>query len=230
MTTGAGHDPASGTADPENQTLPPITVATTPAIARYGERAVLIDVAPGTAAGVAAHLRATLGARALDIVPTSHCVLVGFAEVVDLDDVARALTARPSSSATPPAGEPVVIPVDYRGEDLDEVARASDMSPEAVVAVHSGADYQVEFFGFAPGFAYLSGLPRALHLPRRPEPRTSVPAGSVAIAAGYAAVYPRSSPGGWHLLGHTELTLFDASRADRPSLLQPGDVVRFAPR
>lgn len=204
-------------------------VPATAAITRYGERSVLIDVVPGTGAEVARHLRTTLGSRVLDVVPVSHCVLVTFAEAVIMDEVVRALIARPRPTAAA-STKPLVIPVHYRGEDLDAVALAAGMSPEAVVAAHSGAVYRVEFFGFAPGFAYLSGLPAALHLPRLPEPRTAVPAGSVAIASGYSAVYPRSTPGGWHLLGFTEVGLFDESQADRPSLLQPGDHVRFEPR
>ena len=207
----------------------PSAPTTTLAIARYGERALLIDVAPGTSAEVAAHLRTTLGQRASDVVPTSHCVLVCFDQPLTPEDVARALTTRAAPPDPNSATAPLVIPVRYQGEDLDEVAHACGMSRDAVVNAHCRAEYRVEFFGFAPGFAYLSGLPSALHLPRRSEPRTSVPAGSVAIASGYASVYPRSSPGGWHLLGITDIALFDLSRTDSPSLLQPGDRVRFKP-
>ena len=120
----------------------------------------------------------------------------------------------------------VTIPVVYDGDDLDEVAAAADMSVDEVVAAHVGATYEVAFCGFAPGFGYLIGLPAQLHLPRRVTPRTRVPAGSIAIAAEYSAVYPRESPGGWHLLGSTPQSLFDVDR-DPPSLLQPGTIVRF---
>jgi len=95
-----------------------------------------------------------------------------------------------------------------------------------VISLHSGADYRVAFCGFAPGFAYLIGLPKTLHTARRESPRAQVPAGSVAIAAGYSAVYPRESPGGWHLLGTTTATMWDSTR-DVPALLQPGQRVRF---
>ena len=93
---------------------------------------------------------------------------------------------------------------------------------------HSDATYRAAFCGFAPGFAYLTGLDPALQLPRRATPRTRVPAGSVAIAAGYSAVYPTTSPGGWHLVGHTDAVLFDADR-DPPALIAPGTTVHFVP-
>jgi KipI family sensor histidine kinase inhibitor len=122
----------------------------------------------------------------------------------------------------------LVIPVRYDGPDLAAVAGAAGLSAGQVVALHSGAVYEVAFCGFAPGFGYLTGLPEPLHMPRRATPRTTVPAGSVAIAAGYAAVYPGASPGGWHLLGATDLILFDPVR-DPPALLAPGTRVRFDP-
>ncbi len=100
------------------------------------------------------------------------------------------------------------------------------MSRQEVVERHTAPTYRCAFCGFAPGFAYLTGLDPALHLPRRPTPRTRVPAGSVAIAAEYAAVYPSASPGGWHLIGHTDATMWDATR-DEPALVRPGTLVRF---
>jgi KipI family sensor histidine kinase inhibitor len=123
-------------------------------------------------------------------------------------------------------GDEVVIPVRYDGADLAAVAAATGLTVGEVVAAHCGATYRVAFCGFAPGFGYLTGLPERLHVPRRSTPRTRVPAGAVAIAAGYAAVYPRPSPGGWHLLGSTDLVLFDPDRQP-PALLAPGNVVRF---
>jgi len=123
-------------------------------------------------------------------------------------------------------GRTVTIPVVYDGDDLADVARRCGMSVDAVVAAHTSTEFRAAFCGFAPGFAYLVGLPAALHLPRRDSPRTAVPAGSVAIAAEYSAVYPRSSPGGWHLLGRTECAMFDVAR-DSPAIVVPGDTVRF---
>lgn len=125
-----------------------------------------------------------------------------------------------------PIGTTIEIPVRYDGADLDDVAHACGMSIDQVIHLHSNTEYVVEFCGFAPGFAYLRGLPPQLHLPRRASPRTQVPAGSVAIAAHYSAVYPNDSPGGWHLVGTTSLRVWDANQ-NPPALLQPGTAVRF---
>ncbi len=129
------------------------------------------------------------------------------------------------------SGEPatVEIPVEYGGDagpDLGAVARACGMPESDVVASHRSGDYVVWFLGFVPGFAYLRGLDLRLVVPRRPEPRTVVPAGSVAIAGEYSAVYPSATPGGWHLIGRTAFAPFDARRTP-PALLAPGDRVRF---
>lgn len=119
-----------------------------------------------------------------------------------------------------------VIDVSYDGEDLADVARAAGLSADDVVELHSGAEYRVALCGFTPGFAYLSGLPMELHLPRRSTPRESVPAGALAIAGEWTGVYPRRSPGGWHLLGTTATPMWDLER-DPPALLSPGDRVTF---
>ncbi len=123
------------------------------------------------------------------------------------------------------------IPVCYAPElapDLAEVARLCAMSVEAVVECQASALYYVYMLGFLPGFAYLGDLPKPLHLPRRKDPRTRVPAGSLAIATSLAAVYPFESPGGWHIIGRTPVRFFDPAAAE-PSLLAPGDEVRFEP-
>jgi KipI family sensor histidine kinase inhibitor len=117
----------------------------------------------------------------------------------------------------------------YDGEDLPEVAATLGMSRNEVVSVHSAAQYVVAFCGFMPGFSYLTGLDARLILPRRDTPRTRVPAGSVAIAAEFSAVYPRESPGGWHLLGRTDAAMWVDDR-DPPALLPPGTRVKFRPR
>ena len=123
--------------------------------------------------------------------------------------------------------EPVrehVLRVRYDGADLDEVACATKLSRDEVIAIHSGATYTVDTIGFAPGFGYLAGLDSRLELPRRATPRPRVPAGSVAIAGRQSAVYPFDSPGGWHLLGSVVgVTMFGANGA----LLALGDRVRF---
>lgn len=123
-------------------------------------------------------------------------------------------------------GPLVTIPVRYDGADLSAVADATGLTIDEVVARHVAVEYLVYMMGFAPGFAYLGDLDPALRLPRREAPRTRVPRGSVAIAGSQTAVYPHETPGGWHLIGSTELPLFDAER-NPPSTLRAGDRVRF---
>lgn len=123
-------------------------------------------------------------------------------------------------------GEVAEIPVLYDGPDLAEVAEQTGLTVDDVIARHSAAEYTAAWLGFSPGFAYLTGLDPALHVPRRSSPRTSVPAGSVAIAGPLAAVYPAASPGGWRLLGRTTARLWDPARQP-PSALAPGTRVRF---
>lgn len=123
-------------------------------------------------------------------------------------------------------GPLLTIPVRYDGPDLEAVADATGKSVEEVIELHSGVTYHVYMMGFAPGFAYLGDLDPALHLPRHASPRTRVPRGSVGIAGAQTAVYPVETPGGWHLIGTTDLALFDAQR-DPPARLHSGDRVRF---
>ena len=119
-----------------------------------------------------------------------------------------------------------VIPVRYDGPDLDEVAERLKLDAQEVVRRHTATEYRVFLLGFVPGFAFLGLLDPSLELPRRSSPRLKVPAGSVAIAGRQTAVYPLDTPGGWHLLGHTDLALFDVRR-DPPALLGVGDRIRF---
>lgn len=126
----------------------------------------------------------------------------------------------------------VDIPVVYGGAggpDLAEVARAADLTSQQVVELHSSADYVVYFIGFQPGFPYLGGLDERLHTPRRAEPRLVVPGGSVGIGGSQTGIYPLAAPGGWQLIGHTPLSLFDPQQQP-PTLLRPGDSVRFVPQ
>lgn len=126
----------------------------------------------------------------------------------------------------------VEIPVVYGGAggpDLAEVARAAELTSQQVVELHSSADYVVYFIGFQPGFPYLGGLDERLHTPRRAEPRLVVPGGSVGIGGSQTGIYPLAAPGGWQLIGHTPLNLFDPQQQP-PTLLRPGDSVRFVPQ
>ena len=123
----------------------------------------------------------------------------------------------------------VEIPVCYGGDcglDLDAVAEHARLSRDEVIARHAAGEYTVAMLGFAPGFPYLLGLDGRLHMPRRANPRTRVPAGSIAIGGAQTGIYPRELPGGWNLIGRTPLALFDPAR-DPPCLLAPGDRVRF---
>lgn len=124
------------------------------------------------------------------------------------------------------ADAPLTIDVVYDGPDIAALAYAARISVDDVVRLHATGTYEVAFCGFSPGFAYLRGIDERLHVPRRDSPRTSVPAGSIGVAAGYTCVYPSASPGGWHLIGRTSATLWDVDR-DPPALLRPGRAVRF---
>jgi KipI family sensor histidine kinase inhibitor len=165
----------------------------------------------------------TLGAVA-EVVPAARTVLLdGVAEPGLL--AKRFADWRPSP--VPAGSGPLVeVPVVYDGADLPELAARWGVSEAEAVRIHTGQEYRVAFCGFAPGFAYLTGLPERFAVPRRDSPRTRVPAGSVALAGRYTGVYPAASPGGWQLLGRTGLPLWD-ERRDPAALLTPGTRVRF---
>ncbi|WP_043598285.1 5-oxoprolinase subunit PxpB [Dyella ginsengisoli] len=142
-----------------------------------------------------------------------------------------AMAALASPDAASPVPREVTVPVCYGGDagpDLDEVARLTGLGADEVVARHAAGHYRVAMLGFAPGFPYLLGLDPVLAVPRRADPRTRVPAGSVAIGGAQTGIYPDTLPGGWQLIGRTPLRLFDPA-ADEPTALRPGDRVRFAP-
>jgi KipI family sensor histidine kinase inhibitor len=151
---------------------------------------------------------------------------------VALDAIERLQRWWEESEALEPDSRAIEIPVVYgtaAGPDLGEVARHAGLTEKQVVELHSSADYVVWFLGFQPGFPYLGGLPEQLATPRRAEPRLQVPAGSVGIGGSQTGIYPLATPGGWQLIGHTSLPLFDPAR-DEPVLLRPGDTVRFIPQ
>jgi KipI family sensor histidine kinase inhibitor len=164
-----------------------------------------------------------------EIVPGARTVLLDGFE--GLDEARRLAGELPHWEVPPPGrgDEAVVeIPVRYDGPDLADVAALWGVAPEEVARVHAGTEFRVAFCGFAPGFGYLTGLGEEFHVPRRAEPRTKVPAGAVGLAGGYTGVYPRSSPGGWRLIGTAApgTVLWDPER-DPAALLAPGTRVRF---
>ena len=198
----------------------------------YGRSAVLLELAGGAerAPEVVAVREAALAVSGVvEAVAGARTVLVEFdPDLIGAEALRAALLTMPVAPTAAAESGHVDLPVRYDGSDLADVAQLTGLSVPEVIARHSEARYTVRFCGFAPGFAYLDGLDPALHVARRASPRTDVPAGSVAIAGEFAGVYPRRSPGGWQLLGHTTTTLWDAS-ARPPALLSPGTTVRFVP-
>ncbi|MGW2665399.1 5-oxoprolinase subunit B family protein [Nocardia tengchongensis] len=188
----------------------------------------------------------------MDVLPAAETVLVTLDSPRSLESVRKRLLAlltrldaaarvgagaRPLPDRTPTGGEtgsagensepaPVLIPVRYDGEDLPEVARLLGLSEAEVVAQHTGVVWRCAFVGFAPGFGYLESPDARLTVPRRTQSRTAIPAGAVALAGGYSAVYPRRSPGGWQVIGTTDAPMWDVDR-DPPALVRAGTPVRF---
>ncbi|MFC4728213.1 5-oxoprolinase subunit PxpB [Coralloluteibacterium thermophilus] len=222
-----------------------------PRVERAGEEALRLrldgGIDPGTHARVVAlaqRLEADRPPWLLDVVP-AYAELALRVDVERLaadrpgedalaraEDWLRARLASPDDDRAPAtAARRIEIPVTYGGDagpDLDALAAELGMPAEEIVRRHAGADYRVAMLGFAPGFPYLLGLDPALAAPRLATPRTRVPAGSVGIGGAQTGIYPRAAAGGWRLIGRTDLVLFDPQRA-APSLLRPGDRVRFVP-
>lgn len=194
-----------------------------------GRHALLVEV--GTVEEAGALHAELLRRRAADTLPPVR-EIVPAARTVLLDGLAdpRPLAADLVRWDVPPlAAEPgreIRVPVRYDGPDLAEVAGLWGVRPGEVAGIVGAVRFRVAFCGFAPGFGYLTGLPERYRLPRRATPRTAVPAGSLALAGEYAGVYPRSSPGGWQLVGSTDAVLWDPSR-EPAALLAPGTRVRF---
>jgi 5-oxoprolinase (ATP-hydrolysing) subunit B len=202
-------------------------------ILRYGDRALLVEVGGARVNDFAAAIERMDDVDVESVVPAAETILVEARHSSALGALEFRLGSLEPLNRAEYAGEPLVIDVHYDGMDLAWVAEETGQSVDDVVEAHSSAEYRVQFCGFSPGFAYIGGLDPLLQLPRRATPRTRVPAGSVAIAGPYTAVYPTASPGGWHLLGTTSAVLFDIARYDRgdsPALLEPGATVRFRPR
>jgi len=214
-------------------------------LAPFGDAALLLTLGDHVDPDLAARAQAI--ATAIDearrdapglgrAVPAHASVLVPFDPLALEPEAVTAIVRRATGAPRTPAGPfderiPIEVAVRYGGADgpdLDEVAALHDLRPSDVVDLHAGAEYRVLFLGFAPGFAYLGGLPARLVTPRRATPRTRVPAGSVGIAGEQTGVYPLAMPGGWQLIGRTEARLWDVTRRS-PALLRPGDAVRFVP-
>lgn len=213
-------------------------------VERLGEDALLLRLGDAIDAGTNARVH-TLAARIAascphwlrEIVP-AYASLALFVDETAFDDTADPLAEAESWLATldtnaasegDTGGSVVEIPVQYGGDcgpDLASVATAAGMAVDEVIALHCAGDYRVAMLGFAPGFPYLIGLDPRLATPRLASPRAHVPAGSVGIGGAQTGIYPRSGPGGWLLIGRTDLGLFDAAR-DAPAALAPGDRVRF---
>lgn len=194
-----------------------------------GDEALLVDV-DGliSPAALAAAVEAAGSPSVVEVVPAATTVLVRATPGADLAALARLVQERAAHAQDSPAGETELleVPVVYDGEDLPEVARLTGRSVADVVAAHTGQVWTVAFCGFAPGFGYLRGEDDRLHVARRSSPRTRVPAGAVALAGEFTGVYPRPSPGGWQLIGRTDLPVWDLARQP-PALLRPGVRVRF---
>ena len=193
----------------------------------YGDRALLVELPDLAAvAAVRAALEHTPLPGQLDLVPAARTVLVVLDRPPAQTDVA-AVGGIPLDPPAGPAGERAVdLPVVFDGPDLTEIGELTGRSVAELVETLTMTEFTVAFGGFAPGFAYLTGLPPELHVPRRATPRTRVPAGAVGLAGPFAGAYPRASPGGWQLVGRTDAVLFDVDR-DPPALLTPGTRVRF---
>jgi KipI family sensor histidine kinase inhibitor len=193
----------------------------------YGPGGWLVETGEDDVGGYAAAVRRA-GRRAVaEVVPAARTVLVRVGDPDRTAEIGAWLATLAAEAVT--SGEvtaQIEVPVGYDGEDLGDVAAACGLTPSDVIERHTAATYVCAFVGFAPGFAYLTGLDPSLHLPRRTTPRPRVPAGAVGIAAGYTGVYPAASPGGWHLIGHTDLVMWDPGR-DPPAAIGPGATVRF---
>jgi KipI family sensor histidine kinase inhibitor len=193
-----------------------------------GDRALLIELADLDAVGgLHRALLHTPPTGVLELIPAARTVLVTYdPEVTTFEALARRVREYEVSGGIAATGPLVEIPVHYSGADLDAVAEMTGLDRVEIIRRHTAPEYTVAFCGFAPGFGYLTGSDPVLHLPRHSTPRVRVPAGSVAVAGEFTAVYPGESPGGWQLLGSTDLAMWNVDR-DPPALLAPGHRVRF---
>ena len=177
--------------------------------------------------GLYAALADDLPSGVVDVVPAARTLLVvtdpALTSLSAVADAVRRTTPSPDRLGS---GDLVEIPVSYDGEDLQEAAQLLGCDDAELVRRHTAAEWVVAFCGFAPGFGYLTSKSWQTEVPRRSSPRKNVPPGSVALAGEFSGVYPRESPGGWQLIGRTEVAVFDPSR-EPATLLRPGTRVRF---
>jgi KipI family sensor histidine kinase inhibitor len=204
-----------------------------------GDAALLVELPPRIDPATSERVIALAGAVRKHCSGQLRDVVVGYSSVtvyfdplaIDADRLrseVRTLAADLPESA-PEEGTLFDVPVCYGGDygpDLADVAAFANCSNEEVIALHSGTSYRVYVVGFVPGFAYMASVDPRIAVPRRSTPRTRVPAGSVAIAAGQTGIYPIETPGGWHVIGRTSVKPYDPARA-APFLFRPGDRVRF---
>lgn len=193
-----------------------------------GSTAVLVEVdSLEEVLGLYAALEAAPLPGVVDVVPAARTVLLvidpGATTLAAVSDAIRRTEPRPGGRGT---GELTEIPVTYDGEDLADAAELLACSPADLVRQHTEAEWTVAFCGFAPGFGYLTSPDWHHQVPRRSSPRTKVPVGAVALAGAFGGVYPRESPGGWQLIGHTDLLMFDPDR-EPAAILRPGARIRF---
>lgn len=210
-------------------------MALTPRVTPFGEAALLVELGDVFDESVAGWARALADLWDLGpAVPAYASVMLSFDPDVMEPEIAERrvrdlLAPGPRFSTTGRVSRTVEIPTRYDGADLADVAQRSGLSVDELVAVHTGREYSAIFLGFLPGFAYCGRLDPRIVAPRLERPREKVPAGAVAVADGQTAVYPFASPGGWRLIGTTDVVMFDPSVAE-PSRIRAGDRVRFTQR
>lgn len=204
-----------------------------------GERAVVLELEPPVSLATQQRIwglsaRLMVRPEVTEVVPGMNniTVMLSNPQETALDAIEWLQSWWEKSEALEMTSREMEIPVIYGGKagpDLEEVAHHSGLTPQQVVELHASARYVVYFIGFQPGFPYMAGLDDRLHTPRRAEPRVAVPAGSVGIGGSQTGVYPFTAPGGWQLIGLTDVTLFSPENQP-PSYLRPGDSVRFVPQ
>jgi KipI family sensor histidine kinase inhibitor len=199
------------------------------------ERVVLVEWEPRIDPAINARVHAVARACAqwpevVSVVPAYASLQLQFDRPLhrlpQWEDRLRGITEQPLPTSTNP-GRRHRIPVRYDGPDLGTVSELTGLGIDEIIALHTGTEYRVYLLGFLPGFPYLGSVPEALRVPRRAEPRRSVPPGAVGLAGAQTGIYPSAAPGGWQLIGQTDVQLFDPAR-EEPFLLAPGDRVRFS--